>query len=121
MNTLKQLERIRKIHNLIKLEATGTPSDLSKKLHLSIRQTFTLLEQLRELEAPIRFDRRAKTYYYDGEFEININISVHVLSQGDLVQIYAGRSTVNIIRQLHGKCSEPNYLRVIKKRLDAVG
>jgi hypothetical protein len=121
MNNIKQLERIRKIHHLIKMEATGTPGDLSKKLHISLRQTYSLLEQLKELEAPVKFNRRTKTYYYDGEFEINITISVHVLSEDHLVKIYAGTSTVSFVHQLQGKCSEPNYLRRMKKRLDAVG
>lgn len=121
MNSLKQLERIRKIHNLIKLEATGTPAELSKKLHIGLRQTFSLLEQMRELEAPVKFNRRTKTYYYEGEFEINITISMHVLTQDNMVKIYAGASTLNFIYRMQGKCSEPNYLRNIKKRLDAVG
>ncbi|WKK66005.1 DNA-binding protein [Lutimonas zeaxanthinifaciens] len=121
MNNLKQLERIKKIHNLIKLEATGTPEDLSKKLHISLRQTFSLLEQMRELEAPVKFNRKAKTYYYEREFDINITISVHVLSHDKLINIYAGRSTANFIHRVQGRCSEPNYLRIIKKRLDAVG
>ena len=40
MNNLKQLERLRKTHQLIKFETTGTPSELSEKLHISVRQTY---------------------------------------------------------------------------------
>ncbi|MCA0932987.1 DNA-binding protein [Lutimonas saemankumensis] len=121
MNNLKQLERIKKIHNLIRLESTGTPEELSKKLRISIRQTFSLLEQMRELEAPVKFNRKAKTYYYERDFDINITISVHVISRGNLTNIYAGRSTANIIHKMQGRCSAPNYLRMMKQRLDAVG
>ena len=40
MNSLKQLERLKKAHSLIKSECTGSPSELAKKLHISVRQTF---------------------------------------------------------------------------------
>ena len=70
MKNLKQLERLRKIHRMIKLENTGTPSELAEKLHISTRLTYLLLEQLREFDAPLCFNRRTRTYYYKNDFEL---------------------------------------------------
>lgn len=120
MNNLKQLERLRKLHQLIKIERTGTPYELSKKLHISVRQTFHMLEQLREFDAPLKYNRSSKNYYYEFEFELNINISIQVLTHDKLKNIYAGKSLSNYLILLQGRCSKPNYLSHIKSKLDVV-
>jgi predicted DNA-binding transcriptional regulator YafY len=121
MKNIKQLERLQKIHKLIKSENTGTPAELAGKLHISPRLTYLLLEQLREMDAPLSFNRRTKTYYYHGSFELSINISIQVLSGEKLVHIYAGTSFVNFVASLQGKCSRQNYFSYIKTKLDVAG
>lgn len=118
MNNLKQLERLRKIHRLIKLECTGTPFELSKKLHISLRQTYHILEQLKEFDAPLKFNRRTKNYYYESDFELSIHISIQVIAHDRLMNIYAGKTFSNYLFSLQGKCSKPNYLSYLKTRLD---
>ncbi len=118
MKNLKQLERLQKIHRMIKHQNTGTPSELAEKLHISIRLTYLLLEQLREFDAPLYFNRSTKTYYYKHDFELTINISVQVIAHEKLVNIYAGKNFANYIVSLQGSCSKPNYLRYLKTKLD---
>ena len=121
VNNLKQLERLRKTHKLIKLENTGTPGELAQKLHISARQTYLVLEQLREMDAPLHFNRKTRTYYYKHAYELTINISIQVLARDKLMNIYAGSSVSNYIESLQGSCSKPNYLSYIKSKLDLVG
>jgi hypothetical protein len=121
MKNLKQLERLRKIHRLIKLQNTGTPGELAEKLHISIRLTYLLLEQLREFDAPLCFNRRTKTYYYKHDFELTIHISVQVIAHEKLVNIYAGEKFANYLISLQGACSKPNYLSYLKTKLDVAG
>ena len=121
MNNLKQLERLRKTHQLIKLETTGTPSELSEKLHISVRQTYLILEQLKEFDAPLKFNRRTKTYYYEFDFELTINISIQAMAREKLTNIYAGQSFSNYLFSLQGRCSKAQYLSYIKTKLDVVG
>ncbi len=121
MKNLKQLERLRKIHQLIKLENTGTPKELAKKLHISERQTYLVLEQLKEMDAPVMFNRRTATYYYKHNYELTIHISIQVMAGEKLMNIYAGRQLSTYIDSLQGSCSRPNYLRYIKAKLDVVG
>ncbi len=121
MNNLKQLEQLKKVHRLIKSECTGSPSALAKKLHISVKQTYLILEQLREMDAPIAFNRRTKTYFYLTDYEVTINISIQVLVQDKLMNIYAGNQMSNYISSLQGSCSKQNYLCYIKTKLDVVG
>lgn len=121
MNNLKQLERLRKTHRLIKLESTGTPGELAQKLHISTRQTYLVLEQMKEMDAPIQFNRRTRTYYYKYEYELTINISIQVLAQDKLLNIYAGHRISQYIQTLQGSCSRPNYLSYVKTKLELTG
>ena len=121
MNNLKQLERLRTAHRLIKLENTGTPVELSQKLHISTRQTFLVLEQLKEMDAPIQFNRRTKTYFYKHDYELTINISIQVLAQDKLINIYAGHQISKYIQTVQGSCSKSNYLSYIKSKLELTG
>lgn len=121
MKNLKQLDRLRRIHHLIKLQNTGTPNELAKKLRISIRLLYLLLEYLKDLDAPLVFNRQSKTYYYTHDFELKIQVSVQVMSHDKLVQIYAGSTLANYITSLQGNCSKPNYLSFLKNKLDVVG
>ena len=121
MNNLKQLERLRKLHKLIKSERTGTPYELSKRLRISVRQTFLMLEQLKELDAPVKYNRYSKNYYYEFEYDLSINISIQVLAKDKLKNIYAGKSFSTYLFSLQGSCSKPNYLSYLKIKLDVAG
>ena len=121
MNNLKQLERLKKIHHLIKSENTGSPAELAKQLHISVRQTYLLIEMLKEMDAPILFNRRTKTYYYSKDYELTINISIQVLVHDQLMNIYTGKGVSSYINSLQGSCSKQSYLYYIKTKLDVVG
>ena len=91
MNTLKQIERLRKLHGMIKMESTGSPKMVAKRMRISERQVYTLIDQLRTMDAPIRFSRRANTYFYARDFDLLVNISVKVIHGDQVLQIYAGQ------------------------------
>ena len=114
MNNLKQIERLRKMHQLIKNENTVTPKELGRKLHVSERQVYLILDQLRDMDAPVMYDRKNHSYYYDGSFDLYVNISVQVMQGEKLLHIYAGSSLVHFIRKLQGECSSPSYLSFIR-------
>jgi len=88
---IKNLERLQQIHRLIDTEKTGSPSELARKLNVSERLIYNLIEQLKDYEAAICYDRRRKTYYYREEFQLKIKISVKVIS-GNVVTKILGNS-----------------------------
>lgn len=121
MNNLKQLEKLKKIHRLIQNECTGTPSELANKMHISNRQLYLMIERLKEMDAPIIYNRKTKNYSYSHNYELKIEISIQILVEDRLMNIYAGESLCNYITTLQGNCSKPNYLCYIKTKLDVVG
>jgi len=69
---IKNIKRLEYANFLIKKRATGNLESFAKKMNLSKQSIKNLLSDMRELGAPIRFDRTKETYYYDdvGEFSI---------------------------------------------------
>lgn len=56
---------IKKIHERIKTESTGTPKELASKLDVSERTVYNYIKFMREeLKAPIRYNRMKDTYQY---------------------------------------------------------
>ncbi|NNK18879.1 MAG: HTH domain-containing protein [Maribacter sp.] len=90
MKTIKNLERLQQIHQLIEIERTGSPTELANKLRISQRLVYNLIEQLKDFKAAIRYDRGRKTYYYYEDFRLEVNISVSVMSNNEVTQIFGG-------------------------------
>ncbi len=97
MKTLKQLERLRKAHKLIQQGNTGSPKEFSRRLYISERELYRILEYLKELDAKIVFSRASNSYYYDCDFDLLVNVSVKALVNQELVTIYAGAAVLNRI------------------------
>ncbi|MBK5209683.1 MAG: HTH domain-containing protein [Flavobacteriaceae bacterium] len=95
MKTLKQLERLRKAHKLIQQEKTGSPSEFANKLDVSERQVYKIIDYLKEIDAPIIYNRKIKTYYYTTSFDLLVNVSVQVLIENEVRNIYAGTTFLN--------------------------
>lgn len=98
MNNIKNLERLQQMHALIRKETTGTPRELARRLHISERLVYHLIEQLKDYDACIRYDRSRKTYYYFDDFELHVNISVSIISNNETTQILGG----GWIKNAHG-------------------
>lgn len=90
MNSIKNLERLQQLHTLIEQEITGTPYELAVRLNISERLVYHLIEQLKDYNACIRYNRSRKTYYYDDDFELLVNISVSVISKDEITHIFGG-------------------------------
>ena len=82
MNSIKNLERLQRLHSLIEHESTGPPREIASLLGISERLIYNLIEELKDYQAVIGYDRKRKTYYYEDDFKLKINISISVLSAG---------------------------------------
>lgn len=119
MKTIKNLERLQQLHSLIEQECTGSPTELSDKLHVSERMAYNLIEQLKSLEADILYSRSRKTYYYNDDFNLEINISVTVMSNNEVTQIFAGSYFSKETFTLQGLCREQEYIYHNKTKICA--
>ncbi len=105
MEKLYQLERLKKVHKLIQQQNTGNSKEFSKKLGISERSFFRILDSLKEWDAPICYDKKGYTYYYTKDFDLEINISIHALSNGEKIKIYGGQTLKNNRLQGFGSIS----------------
>lgn len=64
MEFIKKIEAIERVDGLIKLKSTGTANDLSKRLCVSRRSVYNILELMRNMGAPIEYCQIRRTYYY---------------------------------------------------------
>ena len=90
MKTIQQLERLRKVHKLIKQKKTGSPKELSFRLNISEREVYRIIEYLKECDANINFSRSINSYFYKERFDLLVNVSVQVLVNEELKTIYGG-------------------------------
>src|SRR5690606_3851184 len=111
MKNLKNLERLQQLHQRIVQENTGTPKELANYMNISERSLYKLIEQLKDLTAPICYNRCSNTYFYEGDFELKINISVTALSNNEIIQVFGGSYFLKKNILLHGLCSEGRYIR----------
>jgi predicted DNA-binding transcriptional regulator YafY len=119
MKTIKNLERLQQLHELIEGENTGSPKELAYKMNTSERSIFNLIDQLKDFEASICYSRKSKTYYYHNDFQLKINISVSVISNDELTEIFAGSYFIKQKYSLQGLCGEQNYIRTNKTKICA--
>ncbi len=74
MKLIFYIERIEMIQRLIQQRSTGSPSEMAKRLNISVSRLSRIIEELRDQGAPIRYDRQLKTYYYSEPYEIRVSV-----------------------------------------------
>jgi predicted DNA-binding transcriptional regulator YafY len=92
MSIIKYLNRITRIHNLIKRRSTGCACKFSEKLDLSKSSLMKNIAEMKELGFPIEFDRLRNTYYYDSE-KINYE-KIEEISPEVLKKIFGGHQNL---------------------------
>ena len=90
MKSIKNLERLQQLHSLITNENTGEPKELANIMQISKRSVHLLIDQLKDFEAKISYSRSRKTYYYNNDFDLRVSVSVSVLSNNEVTQIFGG-------------------------------
>jgi predicted DNA-binding transcriptional regulator YafY len=74
MKLIEQIERINRLHELIRYRRTGTPPELAKRLGLSTSMIYKTIEELKHQGVPIEYSRQLQTYYYSHLYMMSIKI-----------------------------------------------
>ncbi len=90
MTTTKQLDRLKKIHQYIKVANTGSPKEFANRLSLSESQLYNILEDLKIKGFPISYSRNLKSYVYNDDCELEIVYSVQLLTSQEKIKISGG-------------------------------
>ena len=64
MNSKKYLDELKRLDRLIDTKATGTPSNLARKLECSESSVYRKIEDLRSFGFTIHYDPHRPSYYY---------------------------------------------------------
>jgi len=80
MLLFETIDRMNRIHSLIKREATGAASEFADRFNLKKRQLYYLLDEFKDYGADIRYSRIRNTYYYNNDFEIRVVISTNQIN-----------------------------------------
>lgn len=90
MNFIKQIERIKKMHELIRSEKTGKPDDFAQMLHLSRRQLYNELEYIKNLNASVKYCKKKESFYYAVPFELELKYSLTTIIDDESKEIFGG-------------------------------
>ena len=75
MLLFETIDRMRRIHHLIKREATGPADEFAGRFNLKKRQLYNILDEFKDFGADIRYSRVNNTYYYNNDFDVFVKIS----------------------------------------------
>jgi len=92
MILFKQMELLKQIHKLIDAENTGTPKSFAKRLGISERRLYGIIDEMKDAGAPIEYSRKTGNYYYSKNTQVSIVCSFRCLSDNELGDISAGCS-----------------------------
>jgi predicted transcriptional regulator len=90
MNFIKQIERIKKVHNLISMEKTGTPYAFAQKLNLSRSQLYNILGNFKELGAILKYCKKRESFYYENYFDLELNYSLKIMVDEENMEVFGG-------------------------------
>lgn len=92
MKIIKQLERLKTIHHLIENQQTGSPNEFANKIHVSKRQLFNILDDLKLMGAPIEYSTLQKSYIYSEYCEIQLLFQIKILNKEEMTSISGGKN-----------------------------
>ncbi len=90
MKALDQLERIKRMNELIKAERTGTPPEFANMLGISESHLYRTLEELKILGLPIGYSKTRKTYFFERDIEVILDYSLKIIDGQKMKKILGG-------------------------------
>jgi len=76
----RYFDRLQTIDYLIRIKGTGKPAQLAKRLRISERTLYEFLKMMKELGAPIEYDRYKESYYYSEKGGFNVRFSKNLIA-----------------------------------------
>ena len=73
MALLKYIERMKRMDRLIRMKATGSPNQFAEKMGLCKSVLLDHIKEMKNMGAPIEFDRNLNSYVYGKNVKLSIN------------------------------------------------
>jgi predicted DNA-binding transcriptional regulator YafY len=89
MSLLKYTQRLKRMDELIRRRATGTPDEFASLLGISKSMLMVNLAELKEMGAPVSYDTMRRHYFYERECSFSLGFQ---LSKTESQVIKGGRN-----------------------------
>ena len=90
MKTIEVIERLKKATELIKAHRTGNAASFGKKLGISRRQVYKLLEDLKDFGAEISYCKIEKSFFFKNNKDLVIEFRIRLLDKDEMNDINGG-------------------------------
>lgn len=87
---IEQIERVRRMDQLIRLHSTGNSEEFAQKLKISKKHVYNLIEELKDAGASIRYDRNQRSFVYDSPHFVESAFKVVEIAPDELMAIGGG-------------------------------
>ncbi|MHA7130672.1 DNA-binding protein [Algoriphagus namhaensis] len=91
MEFIRQIERLQLLNKLVREKRTGTPDELAKRLGVSRAKLYLILEELRDRNVFIKFNKRINSFEYEACKGINLEFTFRILRQDEEKRINGGK------------------------------
>lgn len=90
MSLLTYFDRLKRMDNLIRSKATGSPKEFAQKLKISERLLYDYLGYMREMGANIEFDVYRRSYIYNPPVYFEFGYFPESISEEEVKEINGG-------------------------------
>lgn len=108
MKAIEQLERLKRMNDLIRWGRTGTPDELSGRLGISRRQLYADMDYCRDLGVEIGYSKQRRSFYFSNGHELEISYSLKAIPRSKAQKINGG--FFDIRSSVLFNCTLPLYL-----------
>lgn len=109
MRLINEIRMVERLDQLIRLKATGTPSELGVRIALSRRQVYRIIDSMKEIGFPIAYCRNKKTFYYTEE--VRFKFEVCLIEREELNSTFGGNPPVSFLNLFSSVPSSGTYHR----------
>lgn len=88
MNVIRYIDRLKRMHNLIRRKATGDPSEFAARMSVSRSSLMEYIRCLRSMGGPVKYSPDRKSYYYENE--VNFSIGYQKKLEDDDMELLEG-------------------------------
>ena len=107
MNIFKKIQQLERLDQLIRLKATGSPSQLAQKMEVSERTIYNLIDTLKAFGAPVLYSTSNQCYYYEYPVRFELGLTLEKDKQG---HTKGGQFFFKLSEPLQNFCSTSPYL-----------
>ncbi len=108
MDIFDNQEFYKRIDQLIRLKATGNPTEFSRKLGISESHLYRIIRKMKEqANCPIVYSKQKRSYMYEYRGRLNIKFCFENLQNDYLKKVKGGYSKINFL--LSKNESQTNY------------